>query len=96
MYHFVGLSVAPLAPLAVSFSAYWDRRRRIYNLVDIQVSWTHALRQIVKNCYTHHEREDLLPTFDENLDANVPSDDRFREGVLISAGGFGINCCANY
>ena len=37
----------------------------------------------MKNCYTHHEREDLLPTFDENLDANVPSDDRFREGVFI-------------
>ncbi|XP_072027292.1 DNA-binding protein P3A2-like [Amphiura filiformis] len=32
-----------------------DERRR--------VSWTHALRTIVKNCYKHHGREDLLPIF---------------------------------
>lgn len=30
-----------------------------------QVSWTHALRQIVINCYTFHGREDLLPAFSE-------------------------------
>ena len=28
-----------------------------------QVSWTNALRQIVKNCYKYHGREDLLPAF---------------------------------
>jgi len=28
-----------------------------------QVSWTHALRQIVINCYKYHNREDLLPVF---------------------------------
>ena len=30
-----------------------------------QVSWTHALRQIVINCYKYHGREDLLPAFNE-------------------------------
>lgn len=31
-----------------------------------QVSWTHALRQIVINCYKFHGREDLLPAFQED------------------------------
>lgn len=31
-----------------------------------KVSWTHALRQIVINCYKHHGREDLLPAFTED------------------------------
>lgn len=30
------------------------------------MSWTHALRTIVKNCYKHHAREDLLPEFNED------------------------------
>ncbi|XP_022256324.1 DNA-binding protein P3A2-like isoform X2 [Limulus polyphemus] len=30
-----------------------------------KVSWTHALRQIVINCYKYHCREDLLPAFYE-------------------------------
>lgn len=30
-----------------------------------QISWTHALRQIVINCYKFHGREDLLPAFTE-------------------------------
>uniref|UniRef100_S4R7I0 Nuclear respiratory factor 1 n=1 Tax=Petromyzon marinus TaxID=7757 RepID=S4R7I0_PETMA len=29
------------------------------------VSWTHALRTIVKNCYRQHGREDLLYAFDD-------------------------------
>ncbi|QQP49598.1 Uncharacterized protein FKW44_010324 [Caligus rogercresseyi] len=29
-----------------------------------KVSWTHALRQIVINCYKYHGRGDLLPSFD--------------------------------
>lgn len=33
-----------------------------------KVSWTHALRTIVKNCYKHHAREDLLPEFSEDKD----------------------------
>ncbi|XP_066285219.1 DNA-binding protein P3A2-like isoform X4 [Branchiostoma lanceolatum] len=32
-----------------------------------QVSWTHALRTIVKNCYKHHGREDLM------MDAEIHS-----------------------
>lgn len=35
-----------------------------------KVSWTHALRQIVINCYKHHQREDLLPAFSEDEDKN--------------------------
>ncbi|EEC17745.1 nuclear respiratory factor, putative [Ixodes scapularis] len=31
-----------------------------------KVSWTHALRQIVINCYRYHGREDLLPAFEED------------------------------
>lgn len=31
-----------------------------------KVSWTHALRQIVINCYKFHGREDLLPAFTED------------------------------
>ena len=31
-----------------------------------KVSWTHALRQIVINCYKYHGREDLLPVFSED------------------------------
>lgn len=31
----------------------------------IKISWTHALRQIVINCYKFHGREDLLPAFTE-------------------------------
>ncbi|GFW04829.1 DNA-binding protein P3A2 [Trichonephila clavipes] len=33
-----------------------------------KVSWTHALRQIVINCYKYHGREDLLPAFTNEED----------------------------
>ncbi|XP_041975050.1 DNA-binding protein P3A2 isoform X7 [Aricia agestis] len=33
-----------------------------------KMSWTHALRQIVINCYKYHGREDLLPAFTEEDD----------------------------
>ncbi|XP_015905171.1 DNA-binding protein P3A2 isoform X1 [Parasteatoda tepidariorum] len=33
-----------------------------------KVSWTHALRQIVINCYKYHGREDLLPAFSNDDD----------------------------
>jgi len=37
-----------------------------------KISWTHALRQIVINCYKYHGREDLLPAFsEEDEKANV-------------------------
>lgn len=32
-----------------------------------QVSWTQALRTIVKNCYKQHGREDLLYAFEDQL-----------------------------
>lgn len=38
-----------------------------------QVSWTHALRQIVINCYKYHGREDLLPAFSEEEDKSTTS-----------------------
>ncbi|XP_026463233.1 DNA-binding protein P3A2 isoform X2 [Ctenocephalides felis] len=37
-----------------------------------KISWTHALRQIVINCYKFHGREDLLPAFcEEDEKANA-------------------------
>ncbi|KAJ2947980.1 hypothetical protein O0L34_g9772 [Tuta absoluta] len=33
-----------------------------------KMSWTHALRQIVINCYKYHGREDLLPAFTDDDD----------------------------
>lgn len=38
--------------------------------VPLQVSWTQALRTIVKNCYKQHGREDLLYAFE---DQQVPT-----------------------
>lgn len=35
---------------------------------NLQISWTHALRQIVINCYKYHGREDLLPAFTDDED----------------------------
>ena len=47
-----------------------------------QVSWTHALRTIVKNCYKHHGREDLLPEFGDDKNGDLPA-----QQVTIQAGG---------
>ena len=44
----------------------------------LQISWTHALRKIVINCYKYHGREDLLPTF---------ADDDDKVGQLICQNG---------
>ncbi|XP_054279315.1 DNA-binding protein Ewg-like isoform X3 [Macrosteles quadrilineatus] len=38
-----------------------------------KISWTHALRQIVINCYKYHGREDLLPAFTDDEDKNGSS-----------------------
>lgn len=38
-----------------------------------QISWTHALRQIVINCYKFHGREDLLPAFSEDEEEKSPT-----------------------
>nr|BAN21110.1 DNA-binding protein Ewg, putative [Riptortus pedestris] len=37
-----------------------------------KISWTHALRQIVINCYKFHGREDLLPAFSEEEEEKSP------------------------
>lgn len=36
----------------------------------LKISWTHALRQIVSNCYEYHGRQDLLPTSSDDDDKN--------------------------
>ncbi|CAG7833397.1 unnamed protein product [Allacma fusca] len=50
-----------------------------------KVSWTHALRQIVINCYKFHGREDLLPVFsgdtDDNTDTKPPVAKMAKYGV---------------
>ncbi|XP_075977271.1 DNA-binding protein Ewg isoform X2 [Anticarsia gemmatalis] len=38
-----------------------------------KMSWTHALRQIVINCYKYHGREDLLPAFTEEDEKGPPT-----------------------
>lgn len=42
------------------------------------MSWTHALRQIVINCYKYHGREDLLPAF-------TNEDDKEKTKAVIQA-----------
>lgn len=50
-----------------------------------QISWTHALRQIVINCYKFHGREDLLPAFnedEENSQMNGMSDEAPERTII--------------
>uniref|UniRef100_A0A182YHK7 Nuclear respiratory factor 1 NLS/DNA-binding dimerisation domain-containing protein n=1 Tax=Anopheles stephensi TaxID=30069 RepID=A0A182YHK7_ANOST len=54
-----------------------------------QISWTHALRKIVINCYKYHGREDLLPAFSEedekaNAIATASSNYRFVGGCFAA------------
>lgn len=51
-----------------------------------KMSWTHALRQIVVNCYKYHGREDLLPAFTDDDDKPHPPPvlPRLRRGPLTS------------
>lgn len=46
-----------------------------------RVSWTHALRQIVVNCYKYHGREDLLPAF-------ADMDDKEKVKAQVQLGNF--------
>jgi nuclear respiratory factor 1 len=47
------------------------------------VSWTEALRTIVKNCYKHHGREDLLHVFsDETSLSSAPQTMHFSGTVV--------------
>ncbi|XP_031616892.1 DNA-binding protein P3A2 isoform X2 [Contarinia nasturtii] len=57
-----------------------------------KISWTHALRKIVINCYKFHGREDLLPAFSEEdekanqlatLNSSVASS-HYTQGLLHS------------
>lgn len=47
-----------------------DRSPHQLLFVYLKVSWTQALRTIVKNCYKQHGREDLLYAFE---DQQVPT-----------------------
>lgn len=47
-----------------------------------KVSWTHALRQIVINCYRYHGRDDLLPAFVEDDDMKASSPSLVNPGVV--------------
>ncbi|XP_037091961.1 DNA-binding protein P3A2-like isoform X2 [Pollicipes pollicipes] len=49
-----------------------------------KVSWTHALRQIVINCYRYHGRDDLLPAFSDDDEKSLPG-----SGTGGSGGGGG-------
>lgn len=42
-------------------------------VIALQVSWTLALRQIVKNCYRYHGREDLLRSLEPEQKPKSPS-----------------------
>lgn len=55
---------------------------------NLQISWTHALRQIVINCYKYHGREDLLPAFSEE-DEKANAAAAANAGVTIGSGGTG-------
>lgn len=51
----------------------------------LQISWTHALREIVINCYKFHGREDLLPAFTEE-DEKVNSSGGANSNVSSTVG----------
>ena len=54
-----------------------------------KVSWTHALRQIVINCYKYHGREDLLPVFNEEDAEVVPH----AQGPTVVSSDEKRKCC---
>lgn len=49
----------------------------------LKISWTHALRQIVSNCYEYHGRQDLLPA---NTDDDEDKDKSNTNGNNILGG----------
>lgn len=64
-----------------------------------KISWTHALRKIVINCYKYHGREDLLPAFSEEdekanaiatANANVSLVRLSVDSIRLSLGSGGI------
>lgn len=50
-----------------------------------KISWTHALRQIVINCYKFHGREDLLPAFSDDDEPQMTLE--MKPSLSISQGG---------
>ncbi|GAB6020079.1 hypothetical protein CHUAL_002816 [Chamberlinius hualienensis] len=50
-----------------------------------RVSWTHALRQIVINCYKYHGRDDLMPTFNDDDDGMSKEDRKSQLQVQVTA-----------
>lgn len=48
-----------------------------------RVSWTEALRTIVKNCYKHHGREDLLHVFSEEAGVSAPTAGSHFQGTVV-------------
>nr|KAG5706005.1 hypothetical protein BaRGS_028114 [Batillaria attramentaria] len=48
-----------------------------------QVSWTEALRTIVKNCYKHHGREDLLHVFSDEAGVSAPNAGSHFPGTVV-------------
>ncbi|XP_037828085.1 DNA-binding protein Ewg isoform X4 [Lucilia sericata] len=51
-----------------------------------KISWTHALRKIVINCYKYHGREDLLPTFadeEEKVSQMISHEEEEEEEEVI-------------
>ncbi|CAH0727649.1 unnamed protein product, partial [Brenthis ino] len=59
-----------------------------------KMSWTHALRQIVINCYKYHGREDLLPAFTEEDEEKAAAAQRIdlascMPGASSNSGGGG-------
>lgn len=51
----------------------------------LKISWTHALRQIVSNCYEYHGRQDLLPTSSDEDDKNKTNTNGTSSSHGISA-----------
>ncbi|CAH1730306.1 unnamed protein product [Chironomus riparius] len=55
-----------------------------------KISWTHALRKIVINCYKYHGREDLLPAFseeDEKANAIATANANYQTVLQTNADG---------
>ena len=49
----------------------------------LKVPWTEALRLIVKNCYKHHGREDLLQVFNEEYSNTVQVQHQGYSGTMM-------------
>nr|XP_014346931.1 PREDICTED: nuclear respiratory factor 1 [Latimeria chalumnae] len=61
------LCISPSKPNAVFKVFGAAPLENVVSLLNKSVSWTQALRTIVKNCYKQHGREDLLYAFEDQL-----------------------------